>query len=154
MAKFKGSRRAVAGVEGAAELMAKFDKLEFNMQKDILEYATQGGAEIIQREMIHRAPVDEGVLRSNIIVKQVGGKRARKDAIATFSVGPNRKAAHAIPLELGHNLVKVLKDGSRKIIGHVTPRPFMRPAYQAKKREVIRFIGEMVKHMTDQVARG
>lgn len=128
-------------LSGGEELLAQFRKLDGTVGGALLQDAARAGAEIVQKEMIARAPQDEGVLKRNIDVRTVGRGRgavtkrvyraARTKAL--FSVGPNRKAAHGIPLELGHMLVKKLKDGSRKVVGHVSPKPYMRPAFHAKK---------------------
>jgi len=47
------------------------------------------------------------------------------------------KSPHAHLIERGHLLVKKSKSGIVKIIGHVTAKPFMRPAAESGRRIVL-----------------
>lgn len=128
--------------------MRQWDKMDDLMRHHALDEAARAGAMVIEYEMERRAPFKRGVLKANIQSKQSGKPSPFK---AAYNVGPTRKASHAIPVELGHNLVRVLKDGTKKIVGYVAPVPFMRNAYHAKKAEAAKAVGDTLKGMIERL---
>lgn len=108
--------------------MRQFGLLSETVAGETLAQAAFAGAGIVQQEAIRRAPRDQGTLAANIVVRK-SGKAGRKSA--AYSVGPNRSAAHGIPLELGHNIVR-----GGKIVGHAAARPYLRPAIDATREQV------------------
>lgn len=139
MAKFVSSRRRQVGIEfeGGPQLYQQFDRIVEQVQGETLAAAAKAGAEIVAAAARVRAPVDKGVLKQNIVVKKSGKVKPRR---AAFTVGPNRAAAHGIPLELGHNIVR-----GGKNVGHVAARPYLRPAIDETRTEVTNAVRDIMQ---------
>jgi HK97 gp10 family phage protein len=129
-----------------------FKKIQKSLEEVIQQVQRRGmkdalskSAQIGLKEARARAPQDKGVLKKSL------KKRARTygKGGAFVIVGPDRRtkvmhngknisgAYHAHLVEFGHKLVrggKLSKGG--KVVGHVPPRPFMRPAFDTKKEEM------------------
>lgn len=87
-----------------------------------------------------KAPERIGVLRSNIKISSKAKPRARKRSDVEVYVGPDRSVRQAIPQEFG-------------TIKH-SPSPYMRPAWDAKKFEVlVTFEGEMWDQLYTAIER-
>lgn len=110
--------------------------------------ALNEGAEIIRREIEHKAPTgprgkpDQYRLKRNII-KDFEHKAGE----ITARAGPDyRKTAVGHLVEYGHRIVTgsrkkgTLKDTGKRVPAH----PFMRPAYKTRKDESANRIGEVL----------
>lgn len=144
--RFRSGQKVGVSIEGGEELRRKLGDLADAVAGDALLQAMMAGGEVVRREAIARAPQKEGTLRRNIVVRKSG--RPKRDR-AAVSVGPNRKAAHGIPLELGHRLVR-----NGKVVGHVAPRPYLRPALDSKKGEATKAVGDELRLQIRKVAGG
>lgn len=114
----------VTKIEGAAELEKVLAQLPRQMGVRALFSALRKAANIIRDEAKSRVPVLTGTLKDNIVTKKLPERRSNS---ATVIVGSNRKAFHAHLIEFG--TVKM------------TPRPFLRPAFDTKKHEALDKIG-------------
>lgn len=95
-----------------------------------MEIPSVASAKIILAKAKQNVPVDTGSLKRGLRVYKPGVRN--KKAYKVFArVGFGVGAKHGVPLELGHRLVI---DG--KEVGHVNPRPYLRPAADESKSQV------------------
>jgi HK97 gp10 family phage protein len=130
-------------VEGLKELQAKLDALTQKQADRCIRTALKAGAAIEQAAIVERAPVKDGTggslppgaLKSDIVTRMTKDKGGALSAI----VGPAKLTAHVARwVEYGHRIVhgaKLRKGGSH--IGNVPAHPFIRPAYEATRQEVV-----------------
>lgn len=138
-------------VEGLSELQAKLDALTQKQADRCIRTALKAGAVIEQAAIVERAPIKDGTggylppgaLKSDIVI------RFMKDVQGAISakVGPAKLTAHVARwVEYGHRIVqggrsRLLANGKTggpgKAVGVVEPHPFIRPAYEESRQEVI-----------------
>lgn len=143
-------------VEGLSELQAKLDALTQKQADRCIRTALKAGAVFEQAAIVERAPVKDGTggylppgaLKSDIVI------RFMKDVQGAISVkvGPAKLTAHVARwVEYGHRIVqggrnRILTSGKQKgngiVTGEVPAHPFIRPAYEASRRQVITTICE------------
>ena len=143
-------------VEGLSELQAKLDAMTQKQADRCIRTALKAGAVIEQAAIVERAPVKvgtggylpPGALKSDIVI------RFLKDTQGAISakVGPAKLTAHVARwVEYGHRIVqggrnRVLANGKQKgngvVTGEVPAHPFIRPAYEASRQQVITTICE------------
>lgn len=123
------ARKNILHLEGADELNKALAKLENKPKGHALREATEDGAEVIRSEAARNAPRDTGVLQENIEDQthrlQIG--RAQID------IGPARKAFYGRMIELGTS--------------KMSAKPFLRPAFDTKKDDAIKAIGDTLKRI-------
>jgi HK97 gp10 family phage protein len=97
------------------------------MQKG-LEDGVQQAAEIVKEAAmanINRKEKRGWSMQDHIVTQMT---ESTPDS-ATILIGPSKKSFWGLFVEFGHALViGSKKKGNRKVIGHVPPHPFMRPA--------------------------
>jgi HK97 gp10 family phage protein len=138
-------------VEGLAELQTKLDALTTKQANKCIRTALKAGALIEQAAIVERAPIKDetggmlppGALKSDIVI------RFMKDDQGAISakVGPAKLTAHVARwVEYGHRIVqggrsRVLASGRTRGRGRQTglvpAHPFIRPAYEASRQQVI-----------------
>ncbi len=137
-------------VEGLSELQAKLDALTQKQADRCIRTALKAGAVIEQAAIVERAPIRDGTggylppgaLKSDIVI------RFLKDTTGVISakVGPAKLTAHVARwVEYGHRIVqggrnRIVTDkqrGNGVVTGEVPAHPFIRPAYEASRAEVI-----------------
>jgi len=128
---------AANALEGQAELRDKFSKLRAIDQPKVIRSAVRAAVRPIVKDARNRAPVRTGALRKSINVK-VDRTRDRTGFVATVGFGKDQ--FYGIFSEVG------------------TPtqpaRPFLRPAMEAKKGEVINsFFAGMLKRINKIAAK-
>ena len=129
---------AYVRLEGAAELRAQLRKLGRDVGGEVLADAVNDAGEILLAETKARAPEQRGVLRENLLLRRAGRSRSSslfRKGIARARVSYRRAAMHAGPVEAGHRIVR-----NGRVVGHVPPHPFMRPAFDATKERLVRAI--------------
>ena len=114
-------------VEGLNELLRDLAGFGEAAMPALVE-STKRCSQLVLAATEAKAPVLTGNLRANLKIRTA----KTKNKLATASrVTFTSKAAYAVPLELGHNIVVK----SRRY-GHVEGRPFMRTAADERKLEV------------------
>lgn len=154
-----------AKVVGGAALAAKFRQLEKAVQKQMLEQALVAGALVIQNEWKMRTPYRTGTYRRSI---HIGGHTelssdfraprekgtGRAPAGARRDLGARSAAGTAqARVIVGTNLVDppypvFLEEGTSKM----SARPSAGPAFDAKKDEAVREIGEAFREIVSKLA--
>lgn len=120
-------------VEGLDELISAFQKLGEQAMPYVIQGSNEAGSEVLSKA-VSKVPVDTGNLKRKL--KVIKAKKSAKTPYKVFSkVTFSKGAAYAVPLELGHNLVI-----NGKKVGVVKERPFLRPAADESKEEVVKAI--------------
>jgi HK97 gp10 family phage protein len=120
-----------ADVEGLEDLMKAVAKLPEEAMKELEDASAQAGNKILTRAK-SIVPMKTGTLFKSLKLIKASKRRKNKYYIAA-RISFGKDAAHAVPLELGHNLV---------IFGHKTgkrveAKPFLRPAADENKQYTI-----------------
>lgn len=138
----------------SGDMKSGLDKLLGSEGEQLLRAAGFAGAEVFRDEAIRLVPVDEGVIKRNIIVKRVEEKSDGAKAqtyyvtVRTGKVNVEGDAFYWRWVEYGHSFVRRKKKGvtwkahraaSKLEYGSSSApaQPFMRPAYDSKKLEAI-----------------
>lgn len=138
-------------IEGLDELQVKIKAMAGDEFRKVVTDATKKGAEVIRAQAAANAPYDADSqydvhLKDHIVVS-MSKKTSALGGTVTAKIGPDQVVWYGRLVEFGHNLVRVVGSrrgkGSHKfklvknkqIIGTVEPKPFLRPAVDAKKDE-------------------
>lgn len=137
------------------DMMAGFDKLLAAAGESTLRAAGFAGAAVIRDEAKQRVPVDTGVLKANIIVKRAEEKsdaNTKQTYLVTVRKGKFNAEGDAFYftfVEFGHSYVSRKTNKKQTWKSHRAAmaleygtakkgaRPFLRPAYEAKKKEAV-----------------
>ena len=124
----------VSRITGAAVLERVLKRLPGQISERLLANALRAGGRVIQEEARARVPVKTGRLRDSIIVTKVPSEGQG----VVVTVGTSRKAPY------GH----LVEFGTR----HSSPRPFLRPAFDARAGEALDKIGDTLGRAIDRAA--
>jgi len=99
-------------------------------------------------------PVKTGNLKKSIGVT----KGKTKGTVVTYHISPRKGGKYdgfyGQWVELGHIVREKGKGKKGKVIGHVPPHPFLRPAFEAKGEEaIIAFKEYMQKRLEKELAK-
>ena len=122
-------------VEGLDDLERQFDRLIDTSKKKVMQKALNAGIAPIKKEAKANAPVDKGVLKSQIRSKQM--KYTEKPAVGIYVSG---KAFYWYFIE----------NGTSKMAA----APFLRPAVDSKHEEAVDKFKEKWKAEIDKVMIG
>lgn len=169
-----------AELQGFEGLLKELRQLPAVLQQRAVKGALGTGANIFKREAMARAPVDTGTLQLAIyaarmvdqctptdevwLVSAKSGKRFRHTGRVSSAAGPtqgiDRDAYYAKWVEYGHyarvgkDMGKTAKSAGR-VLGVATwvpAKPYMRPAFEAKKTEVVAAMQAYITERLPQVA--
>jgi HK97 gp10 family phage protein len=120
--------------KGMEEIKQRLNILPREVAGDHLREVAMEGAEVIRAEAEKNALEHKvtGTLAGDIhaeVAKESLGSRV------VVHIGPGKKGWYGSLVEMGHALVRGSKKADKKVIGHVPPHPWLRPALDAKKRE-------------------
>lgn len=128
-------------VEGGDKLARKLQMLAQETAKEHMRESALAGAEVIRAQAEENAPHRTGNLKADIQKEIVKQTKAR----VKIEIGPGKKAWYGRLVEEGHAIVaggkRVVKNSGRvrvydgKVVGHVPPHPFLRPAFDEKVGE-------------------
>jgi HK97 gp10 family phage protein len=124
-------------VEGLDELISAFQKLGDEAIPHLLNGSNEAGSEVLRKAKI-KVPVDSGNLKRRL--KMFKAKKSAKYPYLVFSkVTFTREVAYAVPLELGHRIIV-----NGKSVGVAKERPFLRPAADESKEDVVKTIAASI----------
>jgi len=120
--------------KGMEEIRRHLNMLPREVSGAHLREVALEGAEIIRQEAAKNAlsRKETGTLAGDIhteIAKESVGSRV------VVHIGPGKKGWYGRLVEMGHAIVRGTRKADRKVIGHVPPHPWLRPALDAKKHE-------------------
>ena len=126
--------RMTIRTKGMREIQEHLRMMPREVSGAMLQEVALEGAEVIRAEAEKKARERKvtGTLASDIhaeIAKESIGVRV------VVHIGPGKKGWYGRLVEMGHAIVRGRRKADRKIIGHVPPHPWLRPALDAKKRE-------------------
>ena len=139
-------------VKGLSELQKLLDTLPAKMEANIMRGGVRAGGVVMQKEARLQAPKKSGTLAKGIKVSTRNSK-----GVVTATVKTTGKHAYLAPwLEFGTSAHKILPKRAKVLfIGGLfvsgvdhpgsKPKPFMRPAMEAKQSETLVAVGEYVK---------
>jgi HK97 gp10 family phage protein len=122
-------------VEGGDKLARRLQMLAEETARKHMREAALEGAEEIRAAAVEKAPERTGTLKENIFTEITKQTKNRVE----IHIGPGEKGWYGRLVEEGHAIVVggSLKSKKRpgRIIGHVSPQPFLRPAFDEKTEE-------------------
>ncbi|WP_426196177.1 HK97-gp10 family putative phage morphogenesis protein [Massilia sp. DWR3-1-1] len=133
---------ADSNLSGFKELAAAMLQLAPRVARKRLRRAVAAGATVIKNDAKARAPVATGEMLRDIMVKRERDARGG-DLAATYSVfvrtgKKSRMAGKGRDVQRDSFYWRFVELGTSKMVA----RPFMRPAYESKKVDAVRVIGE------------
>jgi HK97 gp10 family phage protein len=134
-------------IDGLTELIKAFEKFGGHATEQLGEASTQG-AEIVLRRAKRNVEkhYKKGDLFHSLKVTKPN-KRSKSAQYRVFAkVSFGKGGAHGVPLELGHRLII-----HGKQVGVVREYPFMRPAADESKNEVVEVIAEAMNKALDEM---
>lgn len=151
-------------LRGFKELDDQLKTLPNKVAGVALERAVHAGAKVIRDEARRLAPKHDGpypksrkdrkpgMLKRSIVSRT--NKKVR-DGI-TVNIGPSKRAWYGRLVEMGHAIVtKATAGKTRKAGRNVPPKPFLRPAMDAKGAEAVKVLGvRLMREITDAVRKG
>lgn len=137
----------VVKITGIENVNRRLHQIADDIQRRILVASMKEAMKKMLAEAESRAPVGQNVLRRTKKRYQyshrAGGLkrsfRLRKTRVQNpfeLEVRLENMAYYALWVEYGHRLVKG-RGRQKRVIGHVAPTPFMRPAFDAQSQKVI-----------------
>jgi HK97 gp10 family phage protein len=145
-------------ISGMKEIEANLRQLSDDIRDKMLTDAAREGAQIVQAEAMHLAPKERGLASPLSIVSRIKIRMKKPDrfGVRAYVVAG---APHSHLLEFGtkaHKIVakfkKALADkAAREFFGRVVnhpgnrARPFLRPAFEAKKVEAVNRMADVLR---------
>ena len=134
-----------ASIEGLDELIEAFMKLPEDAMKYVKAGSDKAGNVVLAKAQA-KVPIKTRNLKGKL--KLGKAKKSDKYPYRVFSkVTAAKGAAYMTPLELGHHLVFMGHDTDTDI----APRPFLRPAADESKDEVVSIITESLNKALDEM---
>lgn len=135
---------ATIKLQGADKLFRQLRSLDRKVARKAMSRAMRAGAKIINAEAKARAPVRSGLLKKSIKTRMA---KKRKRGEIKFNVGTSKgsyqgKTFYGAFVEFGWKVGSEKLGDDRK---QVEPKPFLRPAFDAKKHEAAQTITSVLK---------
>lgn len=126
-------------VEGGDKIARKLQMLAEEVAREHMRECALAGAEVIRAEAATLAPRKTGTLAENIEKEVKKQTKSRVD----IHIGPGEEAWYGRLVEDGHAIVV-----AGKKVGDVPPKPFLRPAFDAKTGEAYdAFVAELKRRL-------
>lgn len=131
-------KNPVMHLDGFEELNAALRSVGTRAGGLVLRDAAEAGAKVIAEEARRLCPKKSGKLAEGITA-EVGRLQQGR---AQFNVSFNKAQWYGKLVELGHALRRKRRG---KVIGHVPPHPFLRPALDTKAEEATKTVGDVLR---------
>ena len=128
-------------VEGGDKIVRRLQMLAEEVAREHMRECALAGAEVIRAEAATLAPRMSGALAENIEKEVKKQTKSRVD----IHIGPGEEVWYGRLVEFGHAIVvggiRIVKRSGRvrwyggEKVGDVPPKPFLRPAFDAKTGE-------------------
>lgn len=146
--------KSVAGLD---ETILAFKKLENDKANSFVVAAARESAELILQKAKNLVPVDTGKLKAAIQIKQVKMRAAKYSRIIIdqpiFTIGP-RYAKISAKKTGGVNYGHLVELGHKTKSGkHIPAKPYLRPAADGSKQEVVNLIIKSMNAALDEFGR-
>ncbi len=126
--------RMTIRTKGMEEIKQRLNMMPREVAGDHLREVVLEGAEVIRQEAEQNALKHKitgtlaGDIHAEIAKESLGGR-------VIVHIGPGKKGWYGRLVEMGHAIVKGSRKANKKVIGHVPPHPWLRPALDVKRRE-------------------
>lgn len=140
---------------GFKELAEAMQALPQRVATNALRRSVAAGARVIRDEAKMRAPVDTGEMRRDIKIKRerVAAGLSARYSVFVLSGKASRIAGKARNVDKNSFYWRFIEFGTAKM----SAKPFMRPAFEAKKTEAVQKIadslGEAIEHEAEALAK-
>lgn len=132
-------------VEGGDKLARRLQMMAEEVARKHLREVALAGAEVIRAEAEAKAPRQTGTLASDIHAAVEKQTKSR----VMVKIGPGEKGWYGRLVEEGHAIVRGGRRKGKKakgrVVGHVPPQPFLRPAFDEKVDEAQKVIEAELK---------
>ena len=135
------------------DIRRKLELMPPEVTGEALREAVLKGAEIIreQAEANARAIQRTGTLASDIHA-EINEKRTRPNR-AEAVIGPGKKGWYGRLVESGHDIVRGTSKATRRVVGYAPPKPWLRPAGDAKRAEAEQMVFRELQRRLEKVWR-
>ena len=149
-------------IDGLKELDRQLRALPERVAGNALATAVSAGARVIRDEVIARAPVDTGALKSQIFTKRLRSPSASekmsivgvRGGLAKYAKTKKNvrsgKAGQAYKTNGKTFYWKFIEFGTSKMAAH----PFLRPAFDAKEQEAVKAITDKLDERIQKAVAG
>ena len=131
-------------IEGLDALMASFNELGENAILKLSEPSVEAANKVLEKAR-SKIRDDTGTLKNTLKVTKPGRKRKSKYRIFA-KVGFGKGGMYGVPLELGHRLVYM----GHRTYKTVHERPFLRPAADESKDQVVSIMVDAMNRIIDE----
>lgn len=139
-------------IKGLKELLPELEKLPAKIEANVMRSAMRAGAQVLEEEVLRNIPVATGALRDSVRVST----RSRRGVISARVRAGSQEAWYWRFVEFGtaaHQIKPKTRSSlflagvMREVVQHpgARPRPFMRPALDAKAVTAIEAVRERVR---------
>ena len=139
------------------EIRRQLELMPQEVTGDALRAATLKGAEVIRQEAVKNA---ERIRRTGTLAGDIHAEineRRSTNTRAWAVVGSGKKGWYGRLVEFGHDIVvggtKRSKRNPGQVIGHVPPKPWLRPAGDAKRKEAEAVAIEVLQRRLERIWR-
>jgi HK97 gp10 family phage protein len=138
------------------EIRRRLELMPQEVRGEALRAAVLQGAQVIrdQAEANARAIQRTGTLASDIHA-EIDEKKST-DTRAAAVVGPGKRGWYGRLVEFGHDIVVGGRKRGRnkgRVVGHVAPKPWLRPAGDAKRKEAEAVAIEVLQRRLERIWR-
>lgn len=138
------------------EIRRQLELMPQEVTGDALRAATLKGAEVIRQEAVKNA---EQIRRTGTLAGDIHAEideRRSTNTRAWAVVGPGKKGWYGRLVEFGHDIVVGGRKRGRnkgRVVGHVAPKPWLRPAGDAKRKEAEAVAIEALQRRLERIWR-
>ena len=113
-------------LHGAKELRSALLEMDATVRGPLLRTSVYRAATRIRYRARQLAP-----RRTGLLIRKISVYRRRANPMTGTAV-VRAGAPHAHLIEFGHRVVRGRRGGSQRVVGHVPPQEFLRPAFDAE----------------------
>ena len=135
------------------EIRRRLELMPQEVRGEALRVAVLEGAEVIraQAEANARAIQRTGTLAGDIHAEI--NERRTTNTRAEVLIGPGKKGWYGRLVEFGHDIVRGTRKATRRVVGHAPPKPWLRPAGDAKRAEAEQVVIDELRRRLEKVWR-
>ena len=137
-------------IKGLDKLREALLELPKGIAKNVLRGSVNAGASVVRAEVKNRVPVKTGTLKRAIYQKQIRERSNNEQQTFFVGVRQGRSAKKTKKGNIDGWYAKFVEFGTSKM----SARPFMRPAFEAKKQESVSAIRDYIaKRIPEEVEK-
>jgi len=136
--------------DGFPELASALEELPTAaMKESVILRALKESSKPMEDATRAGCPREEGDLSASVTIRKLKRRAPGEVAIAVGPAGRGSRSAHLIELGTVDRIVKA----TGRHVGRMTPTPFLRPAFDATKDEVLRNLAQAISAQLLKVAQ-